>query len=213
VATHHHPDHVGGVDVIARELGLPIWAHADTATQLRDGLVSRRLVDGDAIDLEGPTPERWTVLHTPGHAWGHVCLWDEDARALVIGDMASTLSTILIAPGDGDMGIYLEQLARLSALDAHVALPAHGPPIDAPSALFQRYIEHRLLRERKALGALPASTGAPLSIDNVLAVAYDDTPMHLWPIARLSLASHLAKLSREGRAVERDGKWCRGGER
>jgi glyoxylase-like metal-dependent hydrolase (beta-lactamase superfamily II) len=211
VATHHHPDHVGGVDVIARELGLPVWAHADTAKELRDGLVARRLVDGDVIDLEGPTPERWTVLHTPGHAWGHVCLWDEDARAVVVGDMASTLSTILIAPGDGDMKIYLEQLARLAQLDAHVALPAHGEPIDAPAALFQRFIEHRTMRERKALGALPASIEGALSIEDLLAVAYDDTPMHLWPIAKLSLASHLAKLEGEGRAVVRDGKWARGG--
>jgi glyoxylase-like metal-dependent hydrolase (beta-lactamase superfamily II) len=31
VATHHHADHVGGIDVIGRELGLPIWAHAETA--------------------------------------------------------------------------------------------------------------------------------------------------------------------------------------
>jgi hypothetical protein len=42
-----------------------------------------------------------------------------------------------------------------------------------------------------------------------VARAYDDTPAHLWPIAKLSLASHLAKLAEEGRAVERDGKWSR----
>jgi len=128
---------------------------------------------------------------------------------VVVGDMASTLSTILIAPGDGDMRVYLEQLARLAELDAHVALPAHGDPIDAPRALFQRYIEHRTMRERKALGALPASRDAGEPLEEIVTRAYDDTPAHLWPIAKLSLASHLAKLAEEGRAVERDGKWSR----
>src|SRR5580700_12003489 len=27
VATHHHADHVGGLDVLSRELALPVWAH------------------------------------------------------------------------------------------------------------------------------------------------------------------------------------------
>src|SRR3954470_18091891 len=28
VATHHHPDHVGGATFLAETLGLPLWAHA-----------------------------------------------------------------------------------------------------------------------------------------------------------------------------------------
>ena len=32
--THHHPDHVGGAALFARELGLPIWAHEATAARL-----------------------------------------------------------------------------------------------------------------------------------------------------------------------------------
>ena len=35
VATHHHADHVGGIDVLARELDLPVWAHAETAARVR----------------------------------------------------------------------------------------------------------------------------------------------------------------------------------
>jgi glyoxylase-like metal-dependent hydrolase (beta-lactamase superfamily II) len=212
VATHHHADHVGGLDVLSRELGLPVWAHARTAHRLAPGLVARELEDGEEIDLAGPIPERWTVLHTPGHAWGHVCLWNEDARTVVVGDMASTLSTIVIAPGDGDMRVYVEQLERLAALDASLALPAHGEPIDDPPKLFARYVKHRGMRERKALAALPASIEDGATLDDLVSVAYDDTPRPMWPIAKLSLASHLAKLADEGRAVERDGKWARGPE-
>jgi len=209
IATHHHADHVGGIDVIARELALPIWAHERTASELRKAPVARRLADGDVIALDGPIPEQWTVLHTPGHAWGHVCLWDDDSRTVVVGDMAASVGTILVAPGDGDMRIYLEQLARLAKLDARLALPAHGGPIDEPTVLFERYIEHRGLREKKALRSLPESIDDAQSLEDLVAIAYNDVPVTTWPIAKLSLASHLAKLADEGRAVQRDGRWAR----
>jgi len=209
LATHHHADHVGGIDVLARELDLPVWAHAETAVRVPHVQVSRRLEDGEAIVLGGPIPERWTVLHTPGHAWGHVCLWDEDSRAVVVGDMVASVGTILIAPGDGDMRVYLEQLERLAGLGARLALPAHGDPIDEPTALFRRYIKHRGMREAKTLGALSPDAAGGQTLEELVPVAYDDAPVSMWPIARLSLASHLAKLAEEGRARERDGRWTR----
>jgi ribonuclease/clavin/mitogillin len=209
LATHHHADHVGGIDVLARELELPIWAHAETAARVPEVEVDRRLEDGEDIVLGGPIPERWTVLHTPGHAWGHICLWDADARTVVVGDMVASKGTILIAPGDGDMRVYLEQLERLARLDARLALPAHGDPIDEPTTLFRRYIRHRAMREAKTLGALPDSVDCAQTLEELVPVAYDDTPLRMWPIARLSLASHLAKLAEEGRAVMQGGRWSR----
>jgi endoribonuclease LACTB2 len=204
VATHHHEDHVGGLDVLARELGVPVWAHDLTATRLSPqtrGLVTRRLVDGETIVLEGPRAESWRVLHTPGHAPGHVCLYEERTRTAVVGDMVASVGTILIAPGDGDMSVYLEQLDRLALLDASVALPAHGEPIDEPTALFRKYIAHRLMREAKVLDAVraaSASGGAGADAAALVPVAYADTPAFLWPIAALSLQMHLEKLERDG---------------
>jgi glyoxylase-like metal-dependent hydrolase (beta-lactamase superfamily II) len=210
VATHHHADHVGGIDVIGRELGLPIWAHAETAKKLRKVEVARHLADGDSLTLAGPLPEQWTVLDTPGHDWGHICLWQEESRTVVVGDMATSVGTILIAPGDGDMRVYLEQLDRLARLGARLALPAHGEPIDAPTELFRKYIAHRGMREELTWRALPASREGALPIEDLVPRAYPDVPITTWPIAKLSLASHLAKLAEEGRAVERDGRWSRG---
>ena len=198
VVTHHHVDHVGGVDVLSRELGLPLWAHAETASRI-EAPVSRMLADGDTIDLAGPVPERWRVLHTPGHAPGHVCLHDEAEGTLVVGDMVASVGTILIAPGDGDMKVYLEQLERLAALDARLALPAHGDPIDAPTTLFRRYVAHRLMREAKVLAAVVRHGAGGARDDELLPDVYDDTPVTIWPIALLSLRAHLAKLEGEGR--------------
>jgi glyoxylase-like metal-dependent hydrolase (beta-lactamase superfamily II) len=203
VATHHHPDHVGGVDVLARELALPVWAHEATASRI-EVPVARRLSEGDSIVLEGPLDEKWAVLHTPGHAPGHVCLWNEDESAVVVGDMVASVGTILIEPGDGDMRSYLEQLARLAELNARVALPAHGEPIDEPSSLFRRYIAHRKMREDKVLAAL-GHHAAGATAEELLPRAYDDAPMSVWPIALLSIRAHLEKLAADGRVRSEGG--------
>lgn len=199
-ATHHHPDHVGGAAVFARELALPVWAHPLTASRI-DVPVARQLNDGDTITLSGPRDESWQVLHTPGHAPGHVCLHSAESRTVIVGDMVASVGTILIAPGDGDMQVYLQQLDRLASLDATLALPAHGDPIDDPSALFRHYVAHRLKREAKVLAAVSAAGAAGGSLVDLVPVAYDDTPAHLWPIAMMSLEAHLEKLEREGRVA------------
>lgn len=198
--THHHVDHVSGADVLSRELALPLWAHADTASRV-DVRIDRTLTEGDAIDLAAPEPSRWRVLHTPGHAPGHVCLHDEDEGTLVVGDMVASVGTILIAPGDGDMAVYLAQLERLASLGARLALPAHGEPIDAPTALFRHYVAHRLGREGKVLAAVAARGPEGATAEELVTTAYDDVPPTTWPVALLSLQSHLAKLVDEGRVL------------
>jgi endoribonuclease LACTB2 len=204
VATHHHVDHIGGVDVLTRELGLPLWAHDATASRL-DTPVARRLADGEAIVLAGPIEERWEVLHTPGHAPGHVCLWNDEERAVVVGDMVASVGTILIEPNDGDMRVYLEQLERLAALDARVALPAHGDPIDDPTGHFRMYVAHRRMREAKVLDAVAQHAARGATAEEILPRAYDDAPVSVWPIALLSVQAHLKKLADEGR-VRRGGE-------
>lgn len=205
VVTHHHEDHVGGAAFLARELEVPLWAHDLTVERLPEdakGLVTRRLNDGDTFPLRGPRDEEWHVLHTPGHAPGHVCLQEPTARTLVVGDMVASVGTILIAPGDGDMQVYLQQLERLATLDGFVALPAHGDPIDAPSELFRKYVAHRLMREAKVLAAVEKAGPDGATAIDLVPVAYADTPAHLWPIAKLSLEMHLEKLVREGKVTQ-----------
>lgn len=207
-ATHHHPDHVGGAALLGRELGLPLWTHEETAARI-DAPVARRLVDGERIVLGD---DAWQVLHTPGHAPGHLCLHEERAGVVVVGDMVASVGTILIAPGDGDMALYLAELERLAALDAEVALPAHGDPIGTPRATFERYVAHRRAREAKIIGVLAAGAAgegdaAGLTSGELVPKVYDDVPPAVWPIAKLSIDAHLEKLEREGviAAAERTG--------
>jgi endoribonuclease LACTB2 len=199
--THHHIDHVGGAGFLARELGLPLWAHQATAERLAGAVqITRRLEEGETIRLDGATPQAWQVLHTPGHAPGHLCLHEAETGALIVGDMVASVGTILIEPVDGDMQVYLDQLRRLQGLAATVALPAHGTPIEGPSALFAFYVKHRLAREAKVVDALAHAGGGGGSLGSLVREAYADTPEALWPLAQMSLEAHLIKLEREGRA-------------
>ena len=198
VATHHHADHVGGLADLARETGLPVWMHPATAARVGGPPAARLLTDGEALVLGD---ERWEVLHTPGHAPGHICLYHASSGAVVLGDMVASVGTILIATSDGgDMIAYLAQLRRLHALAPRLGLPAHGDPIDDPCETFRRYLAHRDAREKKVIAALFSCPGA--TVTELVRVAYADTPEHLWPLAGLSLEAHLAKLVTEGVSAE-----------
>lgn len=209
-ATHHHPDHVGGARFFRDALGLPLWAHERTAGRMPAWLeteVDRLVGEGEVITLDGPTPTRWEALHTPGHAPGHLCLWESSLGALIVGDMVASVGTILVEKNDGDMIQYLASLERLAGLDAKVALPAHGAPIEAPSRLFRGYIAHRYMREGAVLRAAEQVRNGTL--DELVPVAYADVPLALHPIARMSLEAHLIKLVRDGKVTEdADGRYA-----
>jgi glyoxylase-like metal-dependent hydrolase (beta-lactamase superfamily II) len=205
--THHHPDHAGGAVFFARELGLPLWAHAMTRDRVPDARIERELADGDVVVLDGPTPERWEVLHTPGHAPGHVCVYERSRGYLVAGDMVASEGTILVEPVDGDMAQYIAQLERLRALGSRTVLPAHGGPIEDPDSLFERYVRHRRMREGRVLRALSRAGAHGATPAELVPDVYDDTPAAAWGIAAMSVAAHLVKLEREGLARRADERY------
>jgi len=197
--THHHPDHVGGLPALSERLRAPVWAHPSTASRCGPGRY-RHLQDGDEV-VAGE--RRWQVLHTPGHAPGHLCLFDPAAGTAIVGDMVAGTGTILVEPGEGDMGLYLASLDRLAALGARKVLPAHGGLI-VGDEVFRRYALHRRMREAKVLAAL---RGHPGSVGDLVPLAYDDAPKAVWPLARLSVEAHLLHLETQGLAAVEGGRW------
>jgi len=194
--THHHADHVGGVEGLAL-LGLPVRAHPETASRLDGRVAVLPLLDGEL--LHG----RWRALHTPGHAPGHLAFLDERSGALLAGDMVSTVSSIVIDPPEGDMGVYLRQLERLRDIGARTLYPAHGAPAPSATAKLEEYIAHRRMRTDKVERAL--APGGTLA--EVTRVAYDDTPSFLLPVAERSCLATLLMLEGEGRARLRGERW------
>ena len=115
---------------------------------------------------------------------------------LFSGDHILNGSTTVIDPPDGNMADYLESLDRLDALCAQHAvefiLPAHGYVLgDAPQAIAQLKA-HRLKREARVLAAMQARPDAPM--DEWVALAYDDVPPRMWPVAQRSLLAHVQRI-------------------
>ena len=82
LVTHHHPDHVGGVDALRASLQGPVWGPA------RENISKpfTPLQDGDVITVLG---HRFQVIDVPGHTAGHIAYFqlDEDeAPLLFCGD-------------------------------------------------------------------------------------------------------------------------------
>jgi glyoxylase-like metal-dependent hydrolase (beta-lactamase superfamily II) len=73
----------------------------------------------------------WSLVHTPGHARSHVCLWAAEDSLLISGDhlLGSITPHIDFRRGDGDpLGDFFESLERVERLDPQVVLPGHGRP-------------------------------------------------------------------------------------
>jgi ribonuclease/clavin/mitogillin len=204
--THHHQDHVGGVAELVRRLGLPVWCHPRTADRI-DVRPGRVLADGEVLELEGEPEMRWRVLHTPGHARGHLCLVDEASHAAVAGDMVAGVGTILIDPPEGEMAEYLRQLRRLRDFPVRALYPAHGPPLPDGTGALEGYLAHRAAREARVQAALASE---PRSLEEISAEAYADSPAAWPPVAERSTLAILEKLVAEGAARVEGERWTRG---
>ena len=211
--THHHRDHIGSAAAASSRYGVPVGAHPETLARVSappGGVM--RLSEGDGLDL-GEAPDGsggWTlgVRFVPGHAPGHLAFVESRYRAMVVGDMVSSLSSILISPEDGDLGQYMASLARLAAECRGFVYPGHGVPVAAGRELLAGQIRHREAREARLLEVL---THAPRRLAEIGLRVYPPGEVpESGPVRELALAaltSGLRKLEREGRARLRDGGW------
>ncbi|MBI1798991.1 MAG: MBL fold metallo-hydrolase [Candidatus Eisenbacteria bacterium] len=200
--THHHPDHVEGVDAVRARRRVPVLAHAETAKHMS---VDQTLDDGEAIPLEGGGGWTLHALHTPGHARGHLCFFHPRTRSLFTGDLITGgTGTVIVDPPEGDMAAYIESLERLTGEGIETLFPGHGSPQGGAMRRIQGLIAHRREREAKVVAAL---SNEPASNATLVERAYADTPRELWPYAERSLLAHLIKLEREGRAIQEGDHW------
>jgi glyoxylase-like metal-dependent hydrolase (beta-lactamase superfamily II)/8-oxo-dGTP pyrophosphatase MutT (NUDIX family) len=201
VASHHHPDHIGAVNATAQRYQLPIWTHSRTAELLDDQIrFERTIADGEWLDL-GTAPDggSWHLeaIHTPGHASGHLAFYEPHYRLLFAGDMVSMLSSVVIAPPDGNLTVYLQSLERLRRINARLLLPSHGSPTVRSAAVLEDAIGHRRQREEQLLAALAVG---PRQIPELATELYKGLPAPLMRFAHMQIAAGLEKLQREGRA-------------
>ncbi|MCZ8152039.1 MAG: MBL fold metallo-hydrolase [Rhodobacteraceae bacterium] len=213
LVTHPHRDHSALAPRLSAATGAPVHAFgtaedgrsprmaslaAQGMTAGGDGLDTRfvpdqRMADGDS--LVGPD---WEIaaLHTPGHLGTHLCL--AAGEVLFSGDHVMGWSTSVIAPPDGDMGQYMQSLARLDRPDWRRFLPGHGDPITEPHRRVRELIAHRKAREQQVLSALEPG---PASAATIAQKLYPDIAPALLGAAMRNVLAHLVDLLGKNRVL------------
>lgn len=179
IATHIHWDHIGGhkyyPDFYAHEAELD-WLNGGfpqpletikeyvvdrcelpTDFQINEykffqGKPTKILHGGEHIDLGG---RMVAVIHTPGHAPGHMCFWEANTGYLFTGDLVYKDTLIAWFPST-DPKAYLKSLETVSELPAKRVFPAHHS-LDIQPELLTRM--RKAFRELKANGKLHHGSG------------------------------------------------------
>ncbi len=120
------------------------------------------LVDGQTIKL---ARREWVAMHTPGHTYDHLCLYDPEFGVVLTGDHVLPSITPHISgmtPHGDPLALFFESLRRMADIaDVSVALPAHGHPFADLGGRAEHIIEHheeRLDIIRNASHELPNGT-------------------------------------------------------
>ena len=126
--THGHFDHVGGVKELAAETQCDVYICAEDLSMppmmtARKLYYTKTYAEGDQLHLAGLDI---TVLHTPGHTPGSVCLLIGDT--LISGDTLFAGSCGRTDLPGGDWATIRASLGRLAEIEANLwVLPGHGP--------------------------------------------------------------------------------------
>ena len=164
--------------------------------------------DGDVIRLPG-----WNLrcIFTPGHTFGHMCLYDEDRKWLFSGDhvlSGITPNLSLFFDNWDQLKDYLNSLTKVEGLDVEMTFPGHRHPV---KNLKERIIELRNHHHKRCNDILNSLSYGPLnafhiagSIDWDLSYeSWEDFPhIQKW-FAHGEVMAHLKYLEVEGKVQMR----------
>lgn len=204
IVTHPHQDHTGGETALQKhlldefDLNVPIAAHRLTADGLAGKVAVQKFIEeGETFRLQDETGEPFELkaLHAPGHARGLLAFYDEEFGFLLPGDNIVGYGSVVIAPPEGDMKIYLESLDRLKNLpNLKFLCGSHGAAVWDARGKIEEYIAHRLERERQVAEAF--ADGAKTTSEIVERI-YVGLQPELLQLAEKSVEAHLEKLHAE----------------
>jgi glyoxylase-like metal-dependent hydrolase (beta-lactamase superfamily II) len=138
--THHHEDHAGNVELLARA-GVPIAAGADTLEKLRAPApirLYRRVTWGSAPPLRTAfaefTGDELALIPAPGHSSDHHVVWDAREGTLFGGDLYLGVKVRVAHPGESPR-MLSRTLRRIAALAPARLFDAHRGLVRNPSPL------------------------------------------------------------------------------
>jgi hydroxyacylglutathione hydrolase len=128
--THHHSDHIGGLDVLRERLNVPCYGPRDARIQGLTEIVEH----GDVIAIDGF--QEFTVWQTPGHTLTHIVYFN--SRVLFCGDTLFSLGCGRLFEGSPEQ--MLSSLDKLASLpDELLVCCTHE--YTANNALFAKRVE------------------------------------------------------------------------
>jgi glyoxylase-like metal-dependent hydrolase (beta-lactamase superfamily II) len=145
LATHHHPDHVGGsmmghaIEGIGELLAIqpvPVHAHRDEVASIvaATGASAGDLIGHDSGDTLAVGGVAVTLLHTPGHTPGSQCFLVD--KLLVSGDTLFLEGCGRTDLPGGDPEAMYRSLHRLASLPGDVAVfPGHRYSIPSSGSM------------------------------------------------------------------------------
>ncbi len=138
ILTHCHYDHIGAVPEIVEATGAKVAIHEKDVPLISNARATAALMfnakqlaikidivlkDGDIIDLGDAS---LTVIHTPGHTPGSICLYDPVSKALFTGDTVFEGGSFGRTDIGGDEEQMIASLEKLTKVNATALYPGHG---------------------------------------------------------------------------------------
>ncbi|GAB97277.1 glyoxylase-like metal-dependent hydrolase (beta-lactamase superfamily II) [Kineosphaera limosa] len=213
LVTHHHLDHLEGVERFAQLTGAPVhFPGRDRPATAEE--TAEETAEGTAptfdIEVEGL---RVVAVPTPGHTMDSYCFHVPQLGALLTGDTILGRGTTVVTWPDGDLGAYLASLARLRDLatdpqhPVEVILPGHAAPFSGAdvTGVIDYYLDHRRERLDQVRAVLadrpvpqadddPEAGELEALVEHVVRTVYQDAPQEVWPAARQSVRAQLEYL-------------------
>ena len=145
ILTHEHFDHCGGARKIHEMTkgNAEIFAYVDASEKIEKGDsqfarmlggvmpnmgVDVKLKENDVVKIGD---DEFTVIHTPGHTPGSICLYDKKSKSLISGDTIfpfGSFGRYDFPEGDGNQ--LKKSIERLSKLDIVNLYPVHESVVE-----------------------------------------------------------------------------------
>lgn len=152
------------------------------------------------------------MFWTPGHAPGHLCLFERSRGLLFAGDHVLLFTTPNVSKygqvgGPNPLNEYLTSLRKIAALPVKLVLPSHGP---AFTHLAERAIEienHHHQRALAVYGALDGKALTPFEVSGIIpwstnGVPWEKLPIFMQQMAMAETVAHLDYLQSEARVTQ-----------
>jgi hydroxyacylglutathione hydrolase len=127
LVTHHHGDHLAGLDRYREAFGAPVVAHPLTQREVEG--IDETIEDGETLEYGGLRIE---ALHTPGHAAGHVAFLVNGSDCFTADVLFKGTVGGTFAPGATGYADLKASVERLVDLPPETTLhPGHREPTTA----------------------------------------------------------------------------------